>query len=204
MEKISNSSKSKSEKQKLTLGIDREVIDRAKAAGINISQTTEQLLKSMTYEPEEGEGNDDEDVAKAYEALFNSAFAILHKYRVTVEVGFLKEENCRLVIWPAMFGLSVLDLLPLDGDEKKRECPEVREMVDYFYEPKTILQNIILAVANVAKKNKEKIKQLELASRFVKVLSDDDGAAAAAAAAAEKCFYLECEKNNEKYLATIK
>jgi hypothetical protein len=58
-------------------------------------------------------------------------------------------------------------------------------------------------VANVAKKNKEKIKQLELASRFVKVLSDDDDDGAAAAAA-EKCFYLECEKNNEKYLATIK
>jgi post-segregation antitoxin (ccd killing protein) len=41
----------KTEKQKLTLGIESGIIDKAKAAGINISAITEHLLRSITYDP---------------------------------------------------------------------------------------------------------------------------------------------------------
>jgi Post-segregation antitoxin CcdA len=54
--------KDKTEKQKLTLGIDRGIIDRAKAAGINISAITEHLLRSITYDPK---GDTTETVVKA-------------------------------------------------------------------------------------------------------------------------------------------
>jgi hypothetical protein len=37
-------------KHKLTHGIDKDVIEKAKAAGINISSIAENLLKTMIYE----------------------------------------------------------------------------------------------------------------------------------------------------------
>jgi hypothetical protein len=67
----------KTEKQKLTLGIERGIIDRAKAAGINISAITEHLLRSITYDPK---GDTTEHVANAYQALFNATWPHLDKY----------------------------------------------------------------------------------------------------------------------------
>ena len=43
----------------------------------------------------------------------------------------------------------------------------------YLYEPNVILQNLILAVSEGAKKNREKVRELDFALRLVKALSDD-------------------------------
>jgi len=63
----------------VTLGIDKDVIEKAKAAGINISSIAENLLKTMTYELKNDDednnnnGNTRHDIARAYEALFREA-----------------------------------------------------------------------------------------------------------------------------------
>jgi hypothetical protein len=75
----------KDQKQKLTLGLSRDVIERAKAAGINISSITEQLLNAITYEPTSAVTYD--DLVKAYEALFEAMTHILQQYRTLVEVA---------------------------------------------------------------------------------------------------------------------
>lgn len=80
----------KTEKQKLTLGIERGIIDKAKAAGINISAITEHLLRSITYDPK---GDTTEDVANAYQALFNATWPLLDKYDATLGVGADVDHN---------------------------------------------------------------------------------------------------------------
>jgi hypothetical protein len=51
--------------------------------------------------------------------------------------------------------------------------PVNEELVPYPYEPKVILQNLILAVSEAAKKNQEKVRELDFALRLVQALSDD-------------------------------
>jgi Post-segregation antitoxin CcdA len=167
------------EKQKLTLGIDKEVIERAKAAGINISAITEQLLKSVTDDPKDAS---EHDVKKAYEELFRSTEPLIKKYDLRVDVGFASiGEGDDLETYDICLGLGMLipeeEGGPLGELWKSRPDGEisptsVSEEIYFLYEPKKILENLILAMLGNVQKNKEKIRELELAKRFVKVLSD--------------------------------
>ncbi len=80
-----------STKHKLTLGVDRKVIEKAKAAGVNISVQAERWLKVLTYLPTDGNSRD--DVVRAYEAIFENMRSLMSKYdkwdfQITVgEVG---------------------------------------------------------------------------------------------------------------------
>src|SRR5881296_3676168 len=74
----------KEPKQKLTLALNGEVIEKAKAAGINISAVTEQILKTMTFEPK---GNTKKDLIKSYTMLFESIKPVLDRYDAEMVVG---------------------------------------------------------------------------------------------------------------------
>ena len=65
-------------KEKLTLDIDKNVIQRAKAAGINVSAVTEYLLNAITHQP--NYGNTRDDLVRVYEVLFCNAWSLLAKY----------------------------------------------------------------------------------------------------------------------------
>ena len=165
--------KDKTEKQKLTLGIERGIIDRAKAAGINISAITEHLLRSITYDPK---GDTTETVVKAYQALFDAMWPLLDKYDTTVEVGRDIDHNAVLKIFldPDLSKSVFLTYIPL-AEEGRRPLlfPVHEELVSYLYEPNVILQNLILAVSEDAQKIREKVSELDFALRLVKALSDD-------------------------------
>lgn len=76
-----------SQKYKLTLGIDREIVRRAKMADINISFWTEQLLKIMTFEEEEIKTSR-EDVLQTWNTFLSEITTILKKYEIEdVELG---------------------------------------------------------------------------------------------------------------------
>jgi hypothetical protein len=66
-------------KQKLTHNIiNKNVIQRAKAAGINVSAVTEYFLKAITHQP--NYGNTRDDLVRVYEVLFSKAWSLLAKY----------------------------------------------------------------------------------------------------------------------------
>jgi hypothetical protein len=52
-------------------------------------------LRSITYDPK---GDTTEDVANAYQALFNATWPLLDKYDATVEVGVDVDHNAVLKI----------------------------------------------------------------------------------------------------------
>jgi hypothetical protein len=167
----------KREKQKLTLGIDGEVIERAKAAGINISAMTEELLKSVTYEPK---GMSEDDVVEAYQDLFISMVPLIRKHNLYVTVGGYKESDIdgyKLQLYPCSHEFEVVSLIYVlnntEGFYGHYDICAVGHVVEQLYTPKTILENLILEIVGMTEKNKQKVRELKLAKRFVEVLLSD-------------------------------
>lgn len=159
----------KQPKQKLTLAIDRDIIEKAKNAGINISAITEKVLESMTFDVE---GATRQDVVESYEALFEVIKKILKKYNAEVEVGVEQQLDGGASImlkpsglWAKNYegsGLHEIDLKELVNSE-----------YDFYHEPFKILYKLLKALIDAAEKNKEELKELEVALRFVKALSNN-------------------------------
>ena len=64
-------------KQKLTISVDREVLLRAKHAGINISEATEMLLEAITLSTEDKAYKDIIKAFKAYQVAAQNLSKIL-------------------------------------------------------------------------------------------------------------------------------
>lgn len=176
MQKSKSDSIKESTKQKLTLGIDESVIQRAKAAGINISEVTEYLLKAITYEPNDVTTR--HDVAKAYDALFKQAWSLMAKYTeegFEIDVGRLDynmKGHERMIRLIGHIGLSVCDDDTPSGIIEG-DVP-VDKVLDCLYDPIKILQNLIVKLTEVAHYNKKKLAELKFALRLIKAMYDNE------------------------------
>jgi Post-segregation antitoxin CcdA len=157
-------------KQKLTLGLNKDIIERAKAAAINISVMTEELLTALTYEP--NMGNDFYDVVAAYQTLFDAIGHKIMAYNTSaLEVGTTHNKLTGPAGSPIFFhphGGFVYNTEDGGYGEYRLE-----ETIGHLYPPSKILSNLVTDLIEAAEANKEKIKELEMALRFVKVLATD-------------------------------
>jgi post-segregation antitoxin (ccd killing protein) len=156
-------------KQKLTLGVNRTVIERAKDAGINISAITEELLTAITYKP--NEGNYFYDVVAAYEALFDQIGRIILDYQSSsLEIGFTRNKLTGPEGSPILFH-------PYGGfmytTENGENLYRLEEVIDHLYTPSKILSNLISDLIEAAEANKKRVMELETALKFVKILADN-------------------------------
>lgn len=140
-------------KQKLTLDIiNKSVIQRAKAAGVDVPAVTEYLLKAITYQP--NNGNTRDDVVRVYESLFSKAWRLLAKYDrmggydVDVgEYGYDAEKGLKKVIcFDTLMGLSIC--YEDHGNPIEADIP-VDRLFDVLYEPTKIIENIIILLCTV-------------------------------------------------------
>ncbi len=160
----------KQPKQKLTLAMDKDIIEKAKNAGINISAITEKLLESVTLDVK---GATREDVIKGYGRFFDVIMDVLKKYKAEMHVGFdlAEEEGGELVgleIVLNQYGLFI------DNIGSKGKHPVKIEEVEWgLLDPFEILENLLRSLISAAEKNREQLKELEIALRFVKALSSD-------------------------------
>ena len=158
-----------STKQKLTLGIDKKVIEKAKAAGVNISAITEQMLKATTYQP--NDGNTRDDVVRAYQGIFDVIQSRLSKYGREELIITVGEEESRKVFLDSGCGLLLWD----DHDKKTIDVePSVDSVLNILYKPMRIIENLFVTLTKEAEYNKEKISELKFALRLFKALSDDE------------------------------
>jgi post-segregation antitoxin (ccd killing protein) len=163
--------------QKTTLDIDKNVIQRAKAAGINVPAVTEYLLKAITYQP--NNGNTRADVVRVYEALFSKAWSLLAKYDrmggydVDVgEYGYDAEKGLKKVIcFDTLMGLSIC--YEDHGHPIEADIP-VDRVLDVLYNPTKIIENIIISLTYAAETNKRKLDELESVLQYVKTVSDEE------------------------------
>lgn len=164
-------------KQKLTIGLSKEVIDRAKAARINISAVTEQVLRALTYEPA---GYSNDDVADAYDKLFKSMLPVLDKYGAfDVMVGQHTNYSDMAGEFPIILdGQSTVahpELLIWSPDFLEVEASiSITEALPYLYDPLTILEDLMESLIRAAEVNKNKLQTFKFASRFLKMLSEDE------------------------------
>ena len=133
--------------------------------GINISEITEQVLKSILYDPK---GNTRQDLIEAYESLFDFAKLALQRYNVNFEVG-IKDESS--IVLDCNNGF-------IYRDNKKPYMTyniSLHDAIPYLFPTKNIIENLILATTEGKEKNKDRIKELQLALRLVKALFDECG-----------------------------
>jgi hypothetical protein len=168
------------EKSKLTLSLNKDVIQRAKAAGINISEITEKLLTTITLKPY---GNTYEDVTKAYGGFIQSIRGILGKYHTEVIVHRVKypaEIRTDLPDWKDFD--VVLDQNGLwkrlyDDEKEEVEYEPIDDIgiaINFLGDPVKLLENIIDTLVKAALRNKEQITQLQFALKLVKTLAEEE------------------------------
>jgi hypothetical protein len=195
-----------SQKYKLTLGIDRETVRRAKIQDINISYWTEQLLKIMTFNKEDI-STSHEDIVNTWLAFLTEVRKLLEKCRVTdVEIGrwtwfykkgnihggsilslnssgYIREHRYKKQTDELEFN-EMLDIeLERSGISHWNELPEApmlsKQSINQYLErnvlrkPKEIINNLLWIMAQSSYVNKEKIKEINIALRIVKMMSEN-------------------------------
>lgn len=155
------------EKSKLTLSLNKDVIQRAKAAGINISEITEKLLTAVTLTPS---GNSYDDVVEAYMAFYESVKSVLGKYgaQITASEG----KNYSIVLG----GPGFLRIIYDDPEEGMvgEDVKDVDVIIHLLSNPIELLDKIIKALIEAAERNKEQIAKLQFALKFVNALSEEE------------------------------
>jgi post-segregation antitoxin (ccd killing protein) len=166
----------------VTHGIDKDVIEKAKAAGINISSIAENLLKTMTYElkndDDNNNGNTRHDVARAYEALFREAWLLLSKYEqigsFDVKVGNWQydweKKASTIICFNSHMGLAICyDVPGRPIQEPDISAERVLEAINEYGLEK-ILENLLLALTHAAETNKLIITEIKFASQVLNKL----------------------------------
>jgi len=161
----------KDQKQKLTLGINKEVLEQARIIGINISSITEQVLKAITFDAKKGTS---EDLIHAYDVLFEAIKPILKKYNTDVEVGLAFEDDNPYDGLQYDLLLNKNDLRVLSGEMGLYQKITIGNNFDSFHGPIKILENLLRSLTGAVQKNKEKIKEFEIALRIINVISTDE------------------------------
>ena len=156
-------------KQKLTLTVDSEVIEKAKSIGINISEITEGILRGFSFTPSD---LDNKALLDKYLELFETMKPKLKEYHTFVKVGELQNYND-----DAFEGTSDLFLNP-DGeffvpyyiDPYSHPDPKQIDPSD-FSKPSTILKNFIDSLAS-SENRKKQITELEMAKRIIEAIAN--------------------------------
>jgi hypothetical protein len=165
-------------KQKLTLDIiDKSVIQRAKAAGVDVPAVTEYLMKAITYQP--NNGNTRDDVVRVYESLFSKAWRLLAKYdrmggyhTDVGEYGYdIAKRLKKVICFDTLMGLSIC--YEDHGNPIEADIP-VDRLFDVLYNPTKIIENIIRSLTYAAETNKWKLNELESVLQYVKTVSDEE------------------------------
>jgi uncharacterized protein YukE len=82
----------KSPNKTLSSEVTRDIVKRAKEAGVNVSGIISQLQRALAAQG--NEGNTANDFESTYKKLFKAMRRIMHPYRVMVEIG--NDNSCPL------------------------------------------------------------------------------------------------------------
>jgi hypothetical protein len=167
------------EKQKLTLSVDKEVVDKAKVLGINISDITEQVLTGYTS-AEKPEG----DLHEAFQKLFDSILPLLKQFDCSVIVAMEYED----ISYETPDGTIIEDSMPhseiylmpngsfrvqpIDGDEDHYLRSIKKIDPNNFLKPNKTLSNLVAELAKSQESRSEKIGEILMAKRIIDAMSE--------------------------------
>ncbi|MDP2846022.1 MAG: type II toxin-antitoxin system CcdA family antitoxin [Candidatus Methanoperedens sp.] len=157
-----------SEKKKLTLSINSEVIEKAKGLGINLSEVTENALKLYSL----GHDNDKivttDKLRDAYADVLKKISEILKKWDTFLLIGSYTDIGYRYILYP--------DKVCLWSNEPDAEEPEKTWQLDdktlpihSFYGPDKIITNLINELYDRANTNKEVLDKLQILKNILEL-----------------------------------
>lgn len=171
-----------SEKQKLTLTVDKDVIEKAKKMNINISGLTEDILRVLTYKPKKVET---EETLEKYKELLNFMLKVMNVTKFNVIVGgvdvFGKDDKGEMEYFGRKdFYLRPLGKMFIQSQDPDKDYEYVCDLKDLdlntlktqkieLQNPKWILDDFIDNWANETRDNK-KIHELEMVRKIIQVM----------------------------------
>jgi len=172
-------------KQKLTLSVDSDIIERAKSdPTINISEITEKVLRAFTTSSKTA---DKEKLYQMYQELFNLMLPLLKKFRVKVQIGHeeveSEDEEDYEQVWdengeshyesrvpPEIFGIY----LQPDGSfsHDVADILDIKDInINHFYRPQEILDRFLSSVLEGAEYRKNQFKEIEMAKTIIDAIT---------------------------------
>ncbi len=173
------------QKQKLTLSVDSEIVERAKKADINISDITEKVLRAFTTSSKTA---DKEKLYEKYRELFNLMLPLLKKFRVNVFVGseevweeepegfgpIYDDEGNEVDYDPGppsdVFGIYLESGGTLSHD---REGPKDIKQIDInlFNTPQQIVDQLLSSILRGVEYRKNQFKEIEMAKTIIDAIT---------------------------------
>jgi len=157
-------------KEKLTLSVDKEVVEKAKKLGINISDITEKVLKGYTSAQKPGK---ERSLSDGYQELFDSIIPLLKEFDVNVVVanGYVVEDE---EVGP-QYPYSIY--LESDGsfwqDIFESSFTDIKKIkLNEFLSPKKILANLVDALVRSKQTKEEKLKEILMAKRIIDAMTE--------------------------------
>jgi len=151
------------------LSVDREVVEKAKKLGLNISEVTELALRGFSFSAKEA---DRSALYKSHQDLFAAMKPLLERYGTSVKIA--SQEITDEKTGNFMENESIL-LCP-DGtfyaDIFEATFTDITKIPTYaFCTPKEMLSNLVDSLAKSVDWRKETIKELEMARRIVNAIA---------------------------------
>jgi hypothetical protein len=161
-------------KEKLTLSVDKEVVEKAKKLGINISDITENILKGYTS-AEKPNGS----LYDAYQQLFSSILPLLREFQCSVQIAESVDvgvtTDCHGKTEEVEFSIAIF--LEPDGsfyiDDYDQYLTDIRKIPHRdFFSPERIILNVVDSLAKSKEANEEKMQQIMMAKRIIDAMSE--------------------------------
>jgi hypothetical protein len=159
-------------KEKLTLSVDKEVVDKAKNLGINISEITEKILTGYTS-AQKPSGS----IFDAYEDLFNSIKFLLKEFdcRVKVAQTLIEDEDSCFVeqeYFLTQYGTFFVHVL-IGPPQESHFISDIKKIDPRdFLTPDKILSNLLKELVQAQEKREEKMEELLMAKRIIDAMSE--------------------------------
>jgi len=179
-------------KQKLTLSVDSDIIEKAKKdPDINISDITEKFLKAFTSS---SETIHKEELYKNYQELFKLMSRLLRKFRVRTEIGFEEDVHEVEVEDPEyedlapeyddygnivgyespMMADTYYYYLESDGSfsQTHYDLKNIKEIpIEAFHRPQRIVDNFLSSIQEGVEYRKEQFKEIEMAKTIIDAIT---------------------------------
>jgi len=156
-----------SEKQKLTLSVEKELVEKAKKLGVNISEITETVLRHVS-ETEIKEVVTKNEINAGYKKLFDAMLPAMKKFGASVDVGDISiYDTDGIYLYSSDVELSS------DGQLWVRDH-DTTTKIEYvsLKSPKKILSIFIESLVKASERNKEKLKELDIFRKIIEALTE--------------------------------
>lgn len=152
-------------KEKLTLSVEKEVVEKAKLLGLNISEITEVALRGFSFSAKDVEPS---ALYESYKALFDTMKPLLRMYDASFRIASYELTDEKTGNFFADEEILICPDGTFYSNTFEAEFTDIAKIPTYaFSTPKEILSNLVDALVRSTARRKETMKELEMARRIV-------------------------------------